>query len=185
MDLTKAQDGVVEVANKPSRVEKLQRSIDTALAEGRLAPREARTLKGKLLYASGQAFAKLGAAAARALQEHVDAKRWELEPKARWALAWWRQFLEEAQPRRLTTSVCRRPVVISTDGAVEIEAGATMGAIALWPDGGIRHYGETIPEAIVERWAREAGKTGLHAIGQAEIAPVSYTHLTLPTSDLV
>ena len=171
LDLSRAHEGLVQVRNKPGRVESIRDAAREAIESSYLQAKAAETLHGRVSYASGQAFARLGACASRVIRQHSKQFSGQMTPRLVWALTWWSEFLWTAAPRQLTATPCQRPWVLLTDGAVE-PAGTTIGGVLVSPEGRMEHFGLVVPSSLVSRWADESDMQSEHVIGQAELLPV-------------
>ena len=176
IDFASAFDGRIVVRNKDSRIEELCQAIAGYLAQGFIRPHEARSFRGRFVFAIGQTFGRCGAIASRSLGLAAEASHpTGLQDGAVVeALRWINLYLQHARPRIVdcTRSV---PVLIFTDGACEDgqTAGqqvATVGGIlrgrGLAPD---RFFGAEVPDDIV---AGLASLSGRQVIGQIELAPI-------------
>ena len=122
--MTQCRFGKAFVANRPSRIEELVKSIDAILDSGRTDPDQFRKLRGRLLYARAQAFGRFGARAFRALGMIADSKgrRQDLPDECVRALRAFRMYLVQAPPREVRVRHCGHPVVF-TDASCEPVAG--------------------------------------------------------------
>ena len=85
----------MRIGNKPSRVTSITQDLERALEAGTLPVREAEVLKGRLVYAAGQAYARQGAAALSVLGEHINRGCSTVGLRAAWALRWWHSFITQ------------------------------------------------------------------------------------------
>ena len=96
------------------------------------------------------------------------------------ALRWVRDYTKQAVPRVIPTEPCKRPVLVFTDGAVEVEHGkpvVTVGAVIIVPGFRPRAFGLEVPSHVATSW--RSGES-YQVVGQAEIFPVLLARTTWP-----
>jgi hypothetical protein len=162
--------GRIVVSNKQSRIAELCQAVGSYLAQGFLRPHEARSFRGRFVFAIGQTFGRCGANASRiiGIAAEASAPTSLLSGIVLEALKWISHYLQHARPRVVTFGASR-PVLIFTDGACEdgdtpgVQV-ATVGGVlrgrGTVPD---RFFGATVPADIVASLAQQSGS---QVIGQ-------------------
>ena len=184
-DLSDSTRGVLRFANKPGRVEEISRTVDGLVEKGFVRRGEARSLRGRFIYARGQTFGRCGAVALRVLGDIANGTKGDpaLTTQARGALSWLVLMLRTSRPRELRIRV-EPPIVLFVDGACEERDGATfvsVGAVlfdAARPEFGPYYFGVQVLDPLVSAWSVD-DKTQL--IGQAELLPVLLAKTTWPS----
>ena len=176
IDFSAADSDRIVVCNKATRVDEMCQSVDAYLEQGFLRPHEARSFRGRFVFALGQTFGRCGSNASRSIGRAAESVG--PTPLAsgvvREALRWTSHYLRHAKPRVVTFRGVK-PALILTDGACEDgdvpgKQVATVGGVlcgrGVAPD---RFFGAIVPPDIVERLAEESGS---QVIGQIELAPI-------------
>jgi hypothetical protein len=174
--LADAASEKIVVKNKPTRIADLCQSVESYFEQGFIRPHEARSFRGRFIFAIGQTFGRCGSNASRAIGLAAEAAA----PTplkggvVREALRWIQHYLQHARPRVVTLGRSM-PALVFTDGACEESSSpgiqvATIGGVLCCrgsaPD---RFFGTTVPPDIVEFLAQQSGS---QVIGQIELAPI-------------
>ena len=184
-DLTETHRGLFKFKNKPGRVEEISGAVESVCARGLIMRGEARSIRGRVIYARGQTFGRCGAVALKALGRIADGHGTKgtpvLDESTRSALRWLVQMLFTARPREIKVRV-EKPLLLFVDGACEgeTEVVVTVGAVifdSARPDLGPVYFGTRVGEPVVKLWSR-FGKQQL--IGQGELLPVLLAKTTWP-----
>eukprot|EP00439_Symbiodinium_sp_Y106_P024362 s3279_g2.t5 len=173
VDLTKAAEGIIQVRNKPSRIDQLKPILDEALSTGTIVPASLPSFLGKLQYADAQLFGRAGRLALADLRKlgHFSRVPASLDASCRTALEILKERLLFGKPRTLTASWREPPFLLFTDGALEQSASlgceASIGAVLFPPGHGrAQVFGCAVPEPVLAHW-RAAGSH--HVIGIVEL----------------
>ena len=171
-DISRLDEGLAVVMNKPTRIEALCQDIQNLTERGKLTKGARESLRGRLQFLERHVFGRLGKFLINELcgdpslyHGNRDSIHQETAQKV---LAW----LTNIKPRELRPSGSKVPVVIFTDGAEGDVQGTTAscGALCIDPVSGFREFfGEPIPESLVQEW-KQSGVTKV--IAQAELLPV-------------
>jgi hypothetical protein len=174
-DLSKSSTGCVTFTNKPKRLEELRTDVERIVASGILRRSEARSLRGRVLFARGQTFGRCGAVALRFLGVLADGRGiTSLDERAVGALKWLLNMLLNSRPRELRAHP-PPPLLLYVDGACDQTPSGirvSIGAVLFDPSDpkrGPRYFGTLVGDPVVDLWSKD-GKEQL--IGQAELLPV-------------
>lgn len=176
-DFSRAQEKVVQLKNKPGRVDNIAEQVEAVLAdpERRLQFKEALSLRGKIGFAEGQTYCRMTAYVARMLSERAREVRPRLVPEElRYGLRFAVEHLKAAAPRVLYPKKSSLPVMVYTDGACEDTT--SIGGVLFVPGQRPQAFGCELSDADVAKWKSKA--TQKQVIGQAEIFPVLVAKLT-------
>ena len=121
LDVSAAHKGKIVVSNKKARVKDLMGEVDGILAAGKISPRQASALHGRLNYAQGQLF---GCALKPAM---VYLSKWATEScedtsVLATVMVFLTAALSKSPPRSLSVHDTRAPAILFTDGAYEPDA---------------------------------------------------------------
>ena len=130
IDLTRAEQGFIEVCNKPSRIQEVLHLLDGALGSHKLLPASVPTFVGKLQYADSQVWGRAGKIALGDLRVIGGSGRYpvSLSQEQVDALKVLRLRFTRGKPIRLSASEPSMPHVIFTDGALEA-GNASIGGV--------------------------------------------------------
>ena len=174
LDSSSASRGVVEIRNKPDRVESLVSSIDTVLQSGTIQRAEVPKLFGRLQFAEHQISGRVGMLAMADLRdiEKSVVGTWKLDETAIAAFENLRWRLKQSIPRVLRVRDSEKPTLVFTDGACEfLEDGsyeATVGGILYSPNGHSECFGGKVDGGLVADWRSHKD----HVIGLVELYAV-------------
>ena len=174
LDSGSASRGVVEIRNKPDRVESLVSSIDTVLRSGTIQRAEVPKLFGRLQFAEHQISGRVGMLAMADLRdiEKSVVGTWKLDETAIAAFENLRWRLKQSIPRVLRVRDSEKPTLVLTDGACEfLEDGsyeATVGGILYSPNGHSECFGGKVDGGLVSDWRSHKD----HVIGLVELYAV-------------
>ena len=173
-DFRQAECGILVISDKEERATAILQSLDEAVAAGYLPPPVASTLRGRLQYARSQTFGTCGAYGLRALAAFAAGKGPEaLSLEA--LQAFWAAYFRCRRPRQVQIGCVERPILIFTDGAVEVgDQGkqVTIGAVLIEPNslGSPEYFSAVVCREKVADWA-SAGT--MHPVHQAELLPAA------------
>ncbi|CAE7220298.1 unnamed protein product [Symbiodinium natans] len=180
IDLTRAEQGFIEVCNKPSRVQEVLHLLDGALGSHRLVPASVPTFVGKLQYADSQVCGRAGKIALGDLRVMGGSGRYpvNLSQEQVDALKVLKLRFTRGKPIRLSSSEPSMPHVIFTDGV--LEAGiASIGGV-FYPtcrEMPAEVFGGTLPEELLGLLKGDKE----HVIGAVELYAVAVAlHLWMP-----
>ena len=157
-------NGIVTVANRQSRVNRILDMLTAYAAKGSVSSSEAATMHGLLNYAGGFVVGRCLKPAARYFA-NVTSGSSDSEKVSK-ICADTMGLLRAMQPRIVRSLSNCRPAVIYTDGAYEDKAG-TWGAVVFIPDFGINtKYWGAVQSELLEHW-RSTGISQL--ISQIEL----------------
>jgi hypothetical protein len=178
VDLTHAAQGMVQISNKPSRVEELLLTADKLELGEEVTESQLQSLRGRLLYAAGNTFGRctqvavqaLGRIARRGTKVTLDE---EMVKCVRFAT----ETLAESLPRRIFSWKDEWPILVFTDGACEDEgAKVTHGAVICdIATQSFFFFGDDIPTVFVNEWTKGGKK---QVIFQAELFPIWVAKVT-------
>ena len=164
-------EGVAEVANKPSRVRNQVAEIEGVSKSGRLAPHQAAELHGKLQYSEAQIFGRASAVALRVISNraHEGCTFTKLDPTTIQALVDLSSNLRLAPPRTISAKDPVNPIIIYTDGAAETN-GEFWGIVYHDTQTGQKLVaGGSMPSVLVSHYRNVVGT---QIIGQVELYPI-------------
>ena len=160
-DLAETTLNSVQVSNKPNRLEEVAATLREHLEEGTMTRRQTESLRGRMQFLGQHAYGRIGALATRGLTATARAER---DKSMRWLL----DKVTSMRPRSIDFGQAARPVIVSTDGAVEA-SGATCGGVII--DGDFKQaFGDVIHPGQVAKWNEVT--TSSQCIGKAELLPV-------------
>ena len=173
VDLTKTAEGIIQVRNKPSRIDQLKPMLDEALSTGTIVPASLPSFPGKLQYADAQLFGRAGRLALADLRKlgHLSRAPASLDASCLAALEILKERLLFGKPRTLSASWREPPFLLFTDGALEQSASlgceASIGAVLFPPAHALPQvFGCAVPDPVLAHW-RAAGSH--HVIGIVEL----------------
>ena len=138
VDLTNFSQGFVEFKNTSKRVLELCGYIDKALTEGELKLLDSQKLRGRMQFADGQLFGRLGRLCLRAVTEHAySGKGPKIKTGCIQALQRFKDFLQHSQPRRIQRS-SHKTWLVFTDACYEPTSTTWrcgIGGVIISPDG--------------------------------------------------
>ena len=172
LDLGACGKGVVQVSNKPGRIDEILQTLTTIVEERKLRPSDLPSQLGRLQFADMQIAGRSGRLAMHDLRgkgttntSMVDIDDSEIE-----ALGFLCDRLRHGRPRTLTAGIAKHPILVYTDGALEYDdegrGQGTIGGVLVHPDGWVRAFGCKVPENIMQSWTKD-GK--VHVIGLVEL----------------
>ena len=177
LDVSSAHKGKVTVSNKKGRVKDLLREVDSILTEGKLTPRQASALHGKLNYAQGQLFGCILKPGMALLSEWSNKPCKDPETLAS-AMVFLSAALAQSPPRSISVHDTRPPVILFTDGAYEPEASPPVlgaGLVFIDPWKGVKLVAEVkVPDAFVAMWS---GKGRKQLTTHLELFPILVCHV--------
>ena len=177
VDLSRSAAGVVTVTNKASRVDELAAAVASATASGCISPQEARSLRGRFVFARAQIFGRCGAPALKLLGVVAESRRTHQREVAVAILALKRllDLILISPPRRVAAAL-PPPLVLFVDGACDpgslAEGLPNVGVGACLFDavtGSVEYFGAQAGRALVQVWASRPDQ---QVIAQAELVPV-------------
>ena len=181
MDLSAAVEGVIEVTNKPSRVEDFIKAIEELRERGWLSQANAASLRGRVTYAEGQLFSRVAAVMLPDLRRRAMPGALGMRVTAFLLdeLTWMRDFMIASIPRRIRASDGRRPVVVMTDAYLSDNCDrAGIGAVLLNGRGeAIRFISEEVPAGVLKIIQAETK----HVITALEVLPVYFVRVAWNT----
>ena len=172
LDLEGANDGLVRVQNKASRVEEVSSCINEILEHGSIDASKLPSYLGKLQFAEAQLWGRAGRLALADLREATLHKSgsFPVTPEAREALLVLLDRFTAGKPREIRASIPCRPHLLFTDGALEYDGDgrpeATIGGVLIHRDRTIFCFGCIVPESLMQAW-QAGGRT--HVIGLVEL----------------
>ena len=138
VDLTNFSQGFVEFKNTSKRVLELCGYIDKALTDGELKLLDSQKLRGRMQFADGQLFGRLGRLCLRAVTEHAySGKGPKIKTGCIQALQRFKDFLQHSQPRRIQRS-SHKTWLVFTDACYEPTSTTWrcgIGGVIISPDG--------------------------------------------------
>jgi hypothetical protein len=185
-DLTDASSGRCRFLNKPERIAEIASTVDHVVEKGYITRGEARSLRGRIVFARAQVFGKCGAVALRALSDIAESTKGSpaLGPNAEAALSWLVRMLRSSRPREVRVRA-EPPVFLFVDAACEDRDGpglprVTVGGVlfdAARPDLGPCYFGTEVGAEVVSQWVSHDKR---QVIAQAELLPVWLAKLMWP-----
>ena len=169
-DLNHLSEGTLLVKNTEKRAKEITDVINEVLATGRLTPKEALSLRGRLAFAEGQLFGRGAQCALRVVGARGLSRSGStyVDDSLSMALLWLRDRVLLAPPRRILSTLPRIWYVF-TDGACE-PSGTSVGGVLIDSDGRlVSHFGENVPQALTSLWALEGSE---QHIAKAELLPL-------------
>ena len=160
-DMREVSQGCLRVGNTSSRKDELRDRIGMVLQENSLDPRDAESLRSRLLFADAQLFGRFSK---MALQRISVGRSRHAEPPLRLevkqSLEWFREHILTSPPRVITCEP-RDTFFLFLDGACsehdprEAWSGTSVGAV-LADSGGrmLRYFGHVIDQSLVASWGR-------------------------------
>ena len=138
VDLTNFSQGFVEFKNTSKRVLELCGYIDRALTDGELKLLDSQKLRGRMQFADGQLFGRLGRLCLRAVTEHAySGKGPKIQTGCIQALQRFKDFLQHSPPRRIQRS-SHKTWLVFTDACYEPTSTTWrcgIGGVIVSPDG--------------------------------------------------
>lgn len=155
-DLSSSAEGMVLVANKPSKVQQIVSLLNDILETGHFPPTVATSLRGRLQFAESQTFGRAVALHMRSCQQRATGAMGgaELDQSMREELLWAKNFVQLSPPRVLKTHIRQNRVLIFTDAALEDDdQNAGVGMVAfVWRSGQLKHrffFAESVPADVL------------------------------------
>jgi hypothetical protein len=179
-DLSMAASGKVVFANKQSRIDEVASAAEAFVKRGILLQAEARSFRGRFVFASGQTFGRCGAVPLRALGQYADGPRRTplLDTSMCYVLDWIADFMRTARPRDIRC-FDRPSLVLLTDGACEKVDGrivASIGAVLFDPESSaFLYFGLEVPDDVTALWMQGSRE---QLIAQAELLPILLARTT-------
>jgi hypothetical protein len=177
IDLSRSMEGVVQISNKPSRIEELLASVKELALGDDFSESMLQSLRGRLLYAAGNTFGRCTQVAVQALGR--VARRGTsiaLDEEMITCIEFAVRTLAESLPRTIHAWRDEWPVLIFTDGACENEGAiVTFGAVICDSSTNSYFFGDHVPQSFVKAWM-EGGKK--QVIFQAELFPIWIAKVT-------
>ena len=175
IDLSSAVEGRIAVKLKPGRLESIRASVDKVLESGVIDFRSALSIRGKVVFAQGQLFARVAAVTCRLPSEAAKVGgRSCLSDPLRRSLTDLIEVLATSPPKVLQRKNTLPPLLVFTDGACEETT--SVGAVLIDPAGSVEYFGAVLRDDLVDSWKSKQGQT--QVIGQAELFPVLLAKLT-------
>ena len=138
VNLANFANGFAEFKNTDKRITELCGYIDKALSDNALTLLDAQKLRGRMQFADGQLFGRLGRLCLRAVTEHAySGKGKQLPPACVQALRRFKNFLQHSPPRRIQRS-SHKTWLIFTDACYEptsVHWKCGIGGVIVSPDG--------------------------------------------------
>ena len=132
LDLSKSCDGTLIVTNKKDGIESLMKFLQGVMERGRLTGSEAATHHGQLNFAQGQ-FYGVSLKTAMSFLQAVMKTSWKGSYKQDLVVmcTYLLTSLVTCPPRVVSTTDCKQPVLLFTDGAFEVEEDIGVGSAGL------------------------------------------------------
>ena len=168
------------VQNKKKRIDDLSDAITKIQADGYVSSREAAALAGKLQFAKGQVLGNVVSLAIAVLHHKAATNklRVTLHNHELQALEVAKRSLTSGLPRKISSSDCKQPFLIFTDGSFE-EDMCMVGFVALDPSAEKQFIlSANVPERLILHWQR-GGLSQI--ITQVELLAVIWAKFTLST----
>ena len=163
-DLAETHGVLFRFKNKRGRVEEISSAVERICEWGFIKRGEARSIRGRVIFARSQTFGRCGAVALKALGEIADGHGTKgtpvLDKSTQSALRWLVQMLFAARPRETKVRVrVEEPILLFVDGACEgeTEVVASVGAVLFVParpDPGPVYFGTRVGDPVVKLWSR-------------------------------
>ena len=138
VNLANFSNGFAEFKNTDKRITELCGYIDKALSDNALTLLDAQKLRGRMQFADGQLFGRLGRLCLRAVTEHAySGKSKQLPLACVQALRRFKNFLQRSPPRRIQRS-SHKTWMIFTDACYEPTSDTWkcgIGGVIVSPDG--------------------------------------------------
>ena len=172
LDLESANDGLIRVRNKASRVDEVSKCINEILETGCVDSSKLPSYLGKLQFAEAQLFGRAGRLALADLREATLHKSGSvlITAEAREALLVLLERFTNGKPREIRATMPCKPHLLFTDGALEYGADgqprATIGGVLIQRGGAITCFGCEVPARLLQTW-QASGRT--HVIGLIEL----------------
>ena len=147
--------GIVSVRPRGRIIESISALCRSALQKNLLRPSVAKSLLGKLIFASMGMYKRLGRAPARPLIQRacIDASPWSLSYTLKRALEYILLLIDYNLDRRIDLFPCRRPaIVIASDAQADPGRPPSAGAIAVLPCGSAFAAFCELPSDLLETW---------------------------------
>ena len=169
IDTSNLSSGRLLISNTEERILEISTEIAKVILQGRLAPPQAAQLFGRLSFALSAVFGRGAAPGLRLISEAASSNAvGSLNSEELGTLEELKVFIEQSEPRTISTSDNKRPILVFTDGAVE-PGSVTYGIVLIDGDECFVAGGD-IPDSIVSEWKATVGD---QVIGQAELFPVA------------
>ena len=175
-DLRDAPKGVLRIGNTDKRKAELGQLVQDILRQNRLPPKEAESLRSRLMFAESQVYGRTAKVALRHIgQPGLDAKVMEpLSRDVRFSLEWMRRRIVNGPPREVLAKQ-DYTFHLFVDGACEPTSAArdefvtSIGAVLIGPNGkGIHFFGLELPACVTRAWC---GGKRRQLIFEAEVLP--------------
>lgn len=172
VDLSRTQQEVVVVSNKPERVEELRRAREEIELANEISPAVAARIQGRLIYAEAQCSGRWLTPLLEPIRARATMPRcvkW-LSAEILDALRVCESMMQVAPSRSICAVPNEPPCVVFTDGACE-ENLTSCGAVIFSP----RHakvivFGFQVPPEILKVWKKDGN---VQLIAQAEMLPIA------------
>lgn len=172
VDLSRTQQEVVVVSNKPERVEELRRAREEIELANEISPAVAARIQGRLIYAEAQCSGRWLTPLLEPIRARATMPRcvkW-LSAEILDALRVCESIMQVAPSRSICAVPNEPPCVVFTDGACE-ENLTSCGAVIFSP----RHakvivFGFQVPPEILKVWKKDGN---VQLIAQAEMLPIA------------
>ena len=169
-NVSRLNEGLSTVCNKPERVKTVREEIRAILNSGKFTTVQSDSLRGKLGFMERQVFGKSSRAVIRTLtRTRYDSR---LRPTERDDLSWIDTWLASSNPRFLSPPKDLPMAIIFTDGACEFEGSivASCGAVLYTgEDDPLRCWGGVIGDSLVSEWAVQGKR---QVVTEAELLPI-------------
>ena len=174
-DLSRALSGTITISNKPSRVQELCAQLDQHMQTQTLAPQDASSLRGKLLFAESQCFGRWSRwfRAELSTRANYPYSGSFVESELAAELALLKQLLLTSPPRTISLAPSGSPVVLFTDGAVEGRF-AGFGGVLIHSGSAPEYFQGSVPEDVLQIWARQGSS---HPVAHCELVPLLVSKL--------
>jgi hypothetical protein len=172
VDLTHAAQGLVQISNKPTRVEELLLTAQKLELGDEITESQLQSLRGRLLYAAGNTFGRCTQVAVQALERIARrGTKVILDEEMVRCVRFATKTLAESLPRKIFAWKDEWPILVFTDGACEDEgAKVTHGAVLCdMATKSFLVFGDDVPSVFVDEWTKGGRK---QVIFQAEIFPI-------------
>ena len=171
------KEGSFEVSNKPSRAVEFHAFVSKVISLQKLSAAEAATVCGRYTYADSQLFGRVGrfALAPVSQRAHSGGSCQVLHEELKEALLWLDNWIQSAEPRKVSKGKVISPILVFTDGAVEGTKHdvVTCGSLAFFPETNTYEtFGLKITDELLLEWNGGVSDRNKQVIGQAELLPV-------------
>ena len=171
VDASKSDEGLVKVDNKESRKSEVVNALNDIIRDACLVPADLPALIGRLQFADMQLSGRGGKLAMADIREigNESKQPHKLDADVIEAFELLKTRFSQGEPRSFLAEIPTHPIVVFTDGALETSddgtLSATIGAVALFPNGSVSVFGSRVDSSVLNAWLQEH----VHPIGLIEL----------------